>query len=444
MNVTIKNLAVFIDLENFREEILDVGCLIAKLKEEGRLIVKRAYADWGRYGRYKTQMLENSVELIELPFHTKRGKNSADIKLAVDALEIAITRDYIDTIVVISGDSDYTPLISKLREYNKYVIVIGSEASTSSLLAGYCDELIYYASIIGIKKIDKQELQHVYSLLVRAIQALEDSGIQPRGSQIKQWMKQVDASFDESNFGFTQFKSFLERAQKDGVIDLEIMGKGGDYSVSMQEDFSEQPETKVETSSKELQESKSSSNFQQLLWSALRLHQLLNSSEEKATMNVISSLVKELEPDFNITDYKYAKKAGFKTMLIDAQQEGFLNMEYIKDKNEYFVTYTDKYASLQYDQHLHQSFFPIYYQKLLQKYDLYYSLIRMEYFYEQIKNILEDKENINLKELFQIFDDDSKFSEISSATCKKFCYFLIKSKYITLSSLLNEDRKSVV
>ena len=242
----IRNLAVFIDLENFREEVLDIASLIARLKERGRLIVKRAYADWGRYGRYKTQMLENSIELIELPFHSKRGKNSADIKLAVDALEIAITRDYIDTIVVISGDSDYTPLISKLREYNKYVLVIGSEANTSTLLSGYCDELIYYSSIIGVKKIETKELQSVYSLLVRAIQSLEDNGIQPRGSQVKQWMKQVEASFDETNYGFTQFKMFLERAQQDGVIELENMGKGGDYSVSLPESSSEDMEELAE------------------------------------------------------------------------------------------------------------------------------------------------------------------------------------------------------
>ena len=142
--MSIQNIAVFIDFENFyHEEAFDITALINSLKERGRLIVKKAYADWGTFARYKKEMLENSVELIELPSHTLRGKNSSDIKLVVDALEFAITKEYIDTIVVVSGDSDYTPLIAKLREYNKYVIVIGHQEKTSSLLKGSCDELIY-------------------------------------------------------------------------------------------------------------------------------------------------------------------------------------------------------------------------------------------------------------------------------------------------------------
>ena len=147
----VSNIALFIDFENFgRHDLFDAESLINKLKEKGRLVVKKAYADWGRYARYKRQMLENSIELTELPSHPQRGKNSADIKLVVDALELAITRDYIDIFVVVAGDSDYTPLLSKLREYNKYVIVIGTKGNVSSLLAGYCDELIYYSSLVGI------------------------------------------------------------------------------------------------------------------------------------------------------------------------------------------------------------------------------------------------------------------------------------------------------
>jgi hypothetical protein len=247
-------------------------------------------------------------------------------------------------------------------------------------------------------------------------------------------MKQVDASFDESNYGFTQFKSFLERAQKDGIVDLEVMGKGGDYSVSLQEAEVEKEQGRFD----EEYDYKPILYFKQLLWSAMRLHQLLSPNDEKPTMNIISSLVKELDQSFSITDYKYAKKAGFKTMLMDAKREGLLDIEYSKDKNEYYMIATEKFSALQFDQNLHQEFFPLYYQKLLQKYDLYYGLPKLELFLIQLHNFLKEKKDTTLKEVFQVFEDDKRFYEFSSATCKKFCYYLIKAKYMTLSAVLNE------
>jgi uncharacterized protein (TIGR00288 family) len=229
----VHNLAVFIDFENFgKQEAFDAKLIIDKLKERGRLIVKRAYADWGRFAGFKHQMLENSVELIELPSHSMRGKNSADIKLVVDALETAFTKDYIDTIVVVSGDSDYTPLISKLREHNKYVIVIGHKRTVSKLLIGFCDELIYYASLNREAPAEDVDMKQAYSLAKRAISYLENEGIEVRGSQIKQYMKQLDSSFNEANYGFPQFKLFLEKAAQDGVISLTPL-EHGDYQVRL-------------------------------------------------------------------------------------------------------------------------------------------------------------------------------------------------------------------
>src|SRR3954464_11764615 len=116
-----KNIALFIDFETIHSEELDVEKLVERLKERGRLIVKKAYGDWGRFIRVKQTMLFNSVELVELPAVGYRGKNSSDIKLTIDALETAFHRPYIDTFVVVSGDSDFTPLISKLRELDRYV-----------------------------------------------------------------------------------------------------------------------------------------------------------------------------------------------------------------------------------------------------------------------------------------------------------------------------------
>lgn len=163
------NLAVFIDFQNiaFTDNKKDARQLTAYtkqvksemrgtmnyLKSRGRLIVKKAYADWaGHFATYRQQMMEDSIELTEVPSQYS-GKNSADIKLAVDALEIALSKDYIDTFVVISGDSDYAPLISMLREHDKYVIVIGRKENLSPLLKGYCDELKTFSDIL----IEKEE-----------------------------------------------------------------------------------------------------------------------------------------------------------------------------------------------------------------------------------------------------------------------------------------------
>ncbi len=425
-----RNIAVFIDLENFREEILDIACIMTKLKERGRLIVKRAYADWGRFGRYKSAMLENSIELIELPFHAKRGKNSTDIKLTVDALEIAMSRNYIDTFVILSGDSDYTPLISKLREYNKYVIVIGTETNTSSLISGYCDELVYYSSIAVSKKLDIKEWQNLYKLLQKSLQALESNSIPPTGSMVKQWMKQFDGSFDEGNYGFTQFKSLLQQAEKEGIVELEMMDKGGDYIVS-------NPKKKEEVEEDAPIAEKTMDYFKQLLWSAIRLYQLLNPSDNTPTINTISSNMKELEPEFVITEYGYRKKAGLKAMFMDMEKENLIELEYCEEKNEYFLTPTQKFSSLQLDQQLHPFFYHVYYKKLLQKYDVYCNLFKLDMFVQEINSLIKEKKNLSLKELFSEFEGE-RFASISSAACKKFCYFLIKSRYLIVTSALDE------
>lgn len=226
----LKNIALFIDFENFGEhDDFDARLVVERLKERGRLTLKRAYADWGRFARHKRQMLENSIDLIEMPSHGQ-GKNSADIKLVVDALDTAITKSYIDTIVVVSGDSDYTPLISKLREYNKYVIVIGSKGNVSRLLVGYCDELIYYASLAGLAPSTATDITQAFDLLARGVKYLTERGIETNNSVVKNYMKQLDASFDEANYGFSQFKLFLEEADRRGVVALHT-AKHGQYLV---------------------------------------------------------------------------------------------------------------------------------------------------------------------------------------------------------------------
>ncbi len=138
------NIALFIDFENFgSHRTLDIGGLTAELRSRGRLLIKRAYADWGRFSTQKRKMLEHAVDLTELPEHSNKGKNSADIRLVVDALEVALTMPHVDTFVVASSDSDYTPLFSKLRERGRTVIVAGTRADMNPLVKAHCDEVIY-------------------------------------------------------------------------------------------------------------------------------------------------------------------------------------------------------------------------------------------------------------------------------------------------------------
>jgi uncharacterized protein (TIGR00288 family) len=318
----LKNIALFIDFENFGEhDDFDAHLVVERLKERGRLTLKRAYADWGRFARHKRQMLENSIDLIEMPSHGQ-GKNSADIKLVVDALDTAITKSYIDTIVVVSGDSDYTPLISKLREYNKYVIVIGSKGNVSRLLVGYCDELIYYASLAGFSPNVAMDIGKAFELLLRAVKYLTERGIETNNSVVKNYMKQLDASFDEANYGFSQFKLFLEEASKRGLVVLRT-AKHGQYVV-MSPDAAQDAPVVV----RDPRPASGSANFTHLLAAIRRykaqvlvpklqrdvlngIHNVLHSAEKPLTRGeVIDRTLTRLEPNAQISELSRTKVGG--------------------------------------------------------------------------------------------------------------------------------------
>lgn len=327
-NSTSDNIAVFIDYENFgSQEAFDTKLLIDKLKERGRLIVKKAYADWGRFAGAKRQMLENSVELIELPSHS-RSKNLADIKLVVDALETAITREYIDTIVVVSGDSDYTPLISKLREYNKYVIVVGARKQVSKLLVGYCDELIFYSSLVGEMPVEEGDLDAAYDLLVRAINYLEDQGIETRSSQIKSYMKQLDSSFNESNYGFSRFKRFVEKASQDGLVSLKLLEHGDYLAKLLQRDD-------LETGSLTRQEGVMPSSLVYLVCWAMELIRVGGSPF--VSLSEIGSAIRQLDPSFELQQYGYSRNRGLKAVIQDMEKQELVRMEYDGEKNRHYV-----------------------------------------------------------------------------------------------------------
>jgi uncharacterized protein (TIGR00288 family) len=231
-----RNLAVFIDFENCaRAKHFELSVLMTRLKERGRLLIKRAYGDWGRFASDKKKLAKASVSLIELPSHGGRGKNSADIALVVDALEAIMNRAHIDTLVVVSGDSDYTPLYTKVRELGKRVIVIGPKDGTSDFVKDYCDELLFFRSLAGKPEADKAAARESYPLLIAAIRAIVDEGRVPKLSLLKTKMKQVDASFDESNYGISKFSKYLTRAERDGIIEIDRNGSN-DWSIADADD----------------------------------------------------------------------------------------------------------------------------------------------------------------------------------------------------------------
>lgn len=221
MDPVTRNLAVFIDFENCaRSSQFDLGLLMSRIKERGRPVIKRAYADWGQHAKHKRKLAAASVSLTELPSHGGKGKNSADIALVVDALEATINRPHIDTLVVISGDSDFTPLYAKVRELGKRVIVIGPKDGTSSFVKDYCDELLFFCSLAGKRQPDKVAARESYPLLLDSIRSIVDEGRVPRLSLLKTKMKQLDSSFDENNYGIAKFSKYLTRAERDGVIEI--------------------------------------------------------------------------------------------------------------------------------------------------------------------------------------------------------------------------------
>ncbi|MBI4564049.1 MAG: NYN domain-containing protein [Planctomycetes bacterium] len=238
-------LAVFVDFENLalgfqgRKSRFAIGKVLERLVEKGKIIVKKAYADWTRYGEYKKEMHEAAIELIEIPKRSMSGKNSADIRLCVDAIDLCYSKEHIDTFVIVSGDSDFSPLVSKLKENGKHVIGLGVKNSSSNLLIDNCDEFIYYEDlerpsgsppVLGedTPKEKKQALQ----LLIDAITALVRENKEVlHASMIKDTIRRKLPSFNESYHGYRSFGDLLEDAEKRGLIRLNTDPRSGTYAV---------------------------------------------------------------------------------------------------------------------------------------------------------------------------------------------------------------------
>lgn len=249
-----ENLCVLIDFENIaagvdRENLgkFNIKLVMDHLKEKGRVLMARAYGDWGRFAKYKQAMLEEGVGMAELTSYRGQDKNRADIALVVDAMELLFMREHIHTFVLLSGDSDFTPLVMKLREMDKKIIGMGTRRSTSRLLSQACDEFIFYDNLLkrAPKEIEEEEetddsptaktlsKQEALALLVSTLEARErNSSSLVRSGSVKQFMLRKTPTFDEGDYGFSGFTQFLEYAQTKGLLHLIENEKGGGFNVT--------------------------------------------------------------------------------------------------------------------------------------------------------------------------------------------------------------------
>ena len=256
------NLALFCDFENVALGVrdakikkFDINLVLERVLLKGNVVVKKAYCDWARYNEFKSVMHDAAFELIEIPHTRQSGKNSADIRMVVDALDLCYTKEHIDTFVIISGDSDFSPLVSKLRENAKLVIGIGVRNSTSDLLMHNCDEFIYYddlarpkrqpvrkkktsragsVSKTGASKQDEQRRQEAIDLVMTTVEGLfEERGEEEKvwGSMVKQALKRRQPGFNERYHGFSGFGNLLEEAELRGLMVLEHDEKSGGYVI---------------------------------------------------------------------------------------------------------------------------------------------------------------------------------------------------------------------
>ena len=283
----IRNMALFCDFENVALGVqeakypkFDIAKVLERLLLKGSIVVKKAYCDWDRYKNFKAGMHEAAFELIEIPHVRQSGKNSADIRMVVDALDLCYTKSHVDTFVIISGDSDFSPLVSKLRENNKLVIGVGVKKSTSDLLTANCDDFIFYDDLVR-EEAQKQKRatstapkkpaangdakprkKSTRSALVESPEATEEEHREQKteetrrteaveltletveallrergedeklwGSMVKQALKRRKPGFNESYYGYRSFNDLLKDAESRGLLRLAADEKSGGYVI---------------------------------------------------------------------------------------------------------------------------------------------------------------------------------------------------------------------
>ncbi len=257
------NIAIFADFENVvigandaKYKDFDIHLVLQRLLDKGNIVVKKAYADWDRYKKQKKPMHEAAFELIEIPHVSYSGKNSADIRMVVDALDLCYTKAHVDLFVIVSGDSDFSPLVSKLRENNKTVVGVGVKNSSSDLLIDNCDEYIFYDDLVRNKRKQKKQpkpkakatkdrsdskgtnadevgsKEEALDMILDTAESLfreRDENLW--GSMIKQTIKRKKPHFSETFYGYRNFSEVLEDAEKKGLLEIKKDDKSGGYIV---------------------------------------------------------------------------------------------------------------------------------------------------------------------------------------------------------------------
>ncbi|MCL4850392.1 MAG: NYN domain-containing protein, partial [Bryobacteraceae bacterium] len=252
------NIAVFVDYDNIEIGVkstlrrgFDVSLPLEALKERGDIIAKFAYANWARQEGATRQMAENAVQMVQRIPSPRGDKNAADINLALDALEMAYTHSHVNAFAIISGDSDFIPLVNKLKEFGKTVYVVGGRAFTSTILQQNCHEFISYESLLddnkspgaGVKSEERQQhhprpprqrptpldIAQAMPLLERALQVLDRRGVQPQLGLLKSTMLQLDSTFSEKAYGGSSFSDFVDKLKKADFV--EVSGPEGRYTI---------------------------------------------------------------------------------------------------------------------------------------------------------------------------------------------------------------------
>lgn len=331
-----ERIGLFIDYENLaigaREDlkaVFDFGPIADALAERGRVVVRRAYADWSRFEDDRRMLTDNHVELIEIP--QRRGmvrKNAADIKMAVDAIELAFERDYVTTFVICTGDSDFSPLVHKLRELNKQVIGVGLKASTSKLLPPACDEFLFYENLDGVElpqarvirrgkddaPADSNDLPGLDRLVTRTLSGLlRSEGNSVRASLLKRALLRKDSTFSEGDYGFRTFTEAMRNLADRGVIALDSNVSDGDPKVSFPEVG--RGEDKA---------------FDLLVATVANL-----ADSEPAPLSGLKDEMRKADPAFSEKRYGYS---GFLQFVKAAKAQGVVAMDFDEESGAYAVS----------------------------------------------------------------------------------------------------------
>jgi NYN domain/OST-HTH/LOTUS domain len=343
-----ERIALFIDHENLvlgaREisRTFDIGPVMEALAERGRVVARRAYADWTLFADDRRSLVEHNCELIDIPQRTGAvRKNAADIKLAVDAMELAYERGFVSTFVIASGDSDFTPLVAALRALNRRVIGIGVKGSTSALLPPSCDEFMFYDRLPGVSELPPRhaksgngrgrpapqpqpeapqksrdggrDLQEVQRVLTQTLAGLTQSGTEPvLASTLKRAMLRKDPTFSESDYGFRAFGELLRQLERNGVLSLAVGQAPGDPAV----DF---PDT-----------GQSAQAFDTLRTTVLELQ----GDDDEVPLSGLKDQIRKRVPNWSEKDLGYS---GFLQFARAAAASGTVDMEWDDDEGDYFL-----------------------------------------------------------------------------------------------------------